>query len=85
MEFGESEIFELAEHPVLDALFATVDDESNNLFELVSELITYETGINVEYQPAQVDECRGEPSLLVSFRMPWHFNDKEKNLTKIIT
>lgn len=47
---------------------------------VVSNIISRETGISVEFQMGQSD-CCSVPSVLFTERMPWHLNEKEKDLT----
>ena len=47
---------------------------------VISSIIIRETGIRVEYQMGQSD-CDSYPSVLFAEKMPWHLNEKERNLT----
>ena len=47
---------------------------------VISNIIYRETGIRVEYQMGDYD-CYSYPSVLFPECMPWHLNEKEKNLT----
>lgn len=47
---------------------------------VVSNIITRETGIGVQYEMGDRD-CDSYPSVLFPEGMPWHLNEKEKNLT----
>ena len=48
---------------------------------VVSNAISRETGIRIEYQMGQFD-CYSFPTVLFSQSMPWGLNDKEKELTE---
>lgn len=48
---------------------------------VISNIISRETGIRVQYEMGQ-SECDSYPSVLLAEGMPWHLNEKEKNLTK---
>lgn len=48
---------------------------------VISNIISRETGIRVQYEMGQ-DDCYSYPSVLFPEGMPWHLNEKEKNLTK---
>ena len=47
---------------------------------VISNIISRETGIRVEYQSGQSD-CYSYPSVLFAEGYPWLYNKKEKNLT----
>jgi hypothetical protein len=47
---------------------------------VISNVISRETGIRMEYQMAQSD-CDGYPSVLLVEAYPWNYNEKERNLT----
>ena len=48
---------------------------------VISNIISRETCIRVQYEMGQ-DNCFSYPSVLLAEGMPWHLNEKEKNLTK---
>lgn len=47
---------------------------------VVSNIISRETGIRIEYQMGQSD-CDSYPSILFTETYPWNYNEKERNLT----
>lgn len=47
---------------------------------VISNIISRETGIRIEYQMGQSD-CDSYPSVLFTETYPWNYNDKERNLT----
>ena len=47
---------------------------------VISNVISRETGIMVEYQMGQ-SECGSYPSVLLAETYPWNYNEKERNLT----
>lgn len=47
---------------------------------VISNVISRETGIRVEYQMGQAD-CDSYPSVLFTETYPWLLNEKERNLT----
>lgn len=50
--------------------------------DIVAIIIEHETGIGIDYQRGQSDECEGDESLIFHEAMPWCYNDKEKSLTE---
>lgn len=48
---------------------------------VISNIISRETGIRVQYEAGDAD-CLSYPSVLLAEGMPWHLNEKEKSLTK---
>lgn len=57
-------------------------DEGLEANDIIAAIMTNETEIEFVYERAQTDECEGNPAIIVQEGMPWHFNDKEKNLTE---
>ena len=47
---------------------------------VISNIISRETGIRIQYEMGQSD-CCSYPSVLFAECMPWHLNEKERNLT----
>ena len=47
---------------------------------VISNVISRETGIRIEYQMGQSD-CGSYPSVLLAETYPWLYNEKERNLT----
>ena len=53
------------------------------LRDIVATIISKELELpNLEFQIGQADECPGGPSILLQETIPWHYSDKEKNLTE---
>ena len=52
----------------------------SGLGAIISNVISRETGVRVEYQMGQSD-CGSVPSVLLVETSPWNYNEKEKNLT----
>lgn len=47
---------------------------------VISNVISRETGVRVEFQKGQ-DDCGSVPTVLLLETSPWNYNEKEKNLT----
>ncbi len=59
------------------------DDAEYRLFrDTVALIIAKETGIGVNYEPGQSDDCYGEASIILPNGQPWDFDETEKKLTK---
>lgn len=47
----------------------------------IANIMSRETHIRFEYQPGQ-DDCGGEPHIMLTIGMPWHFNQIEKDCSE---
>ena len=57
--------------------------ETTDAKDVIANIISYESDINIAYEPAQSDDCAGNASLVFETTMPWFYNPKEKDLTEI--
>ncbi len=69
---------------IYDALGNITENEPEDIrmFDTVAQIMTRETGITINYEQGQPDECVGDPALIFPMCYPWECNEKEKNLTE---
>lgn len=67
-----------------DALDLLTDDaEYRHYIDIAADIISAESGIRIQYEPADTDKgCIGEASILLPDALPWLYNNKEKSLTE---
>ena len=57
------------------------DIEMYYLRDEIAAIINDETGLSIEYQMGQSDECEGHASIMLVETLPWNYTHFEKSLT----
>lgn len=78
---GDLDIYEGYEN--LKEILSDISDHyETNCGDIIAAIMSEKSHIQFQYEPAQPDECYGEPSILLQAVMPWVYSYRERSITE---